>query len=178
MLKRCLPSLIPFIVRPFSFLLVLFAYALILGVSFWTCRIIIPLSFPFETKPILNLFHYCIVIFGLFNIMFNYTACTFTSPGSPPDGVQSAELLIKEEIYLSNKSSKPQRRYVYKHEIVPGASYRYCRICRCIKPPRAHHCSISMKCVLNYDHYCPVHYSIIQYTVQYIQYPLFIINIY
>jgi hypothetical protein len=24
--------------------------------------------------------------------------------------------------------------------IAPGVSYRYCHACKCIKPPRAHHC--------------------------------------
>jgi hypothetical protein len=32
---------------------------------------------------------------------------------------------------------------------------RYCFACRCIKPDRAHHCSICGKCVLRYDHHCP-----------------------
>ena len=39
--------------------------------------------------------------------------------------------------------------------IEPGVYYRYCRYCNCVKPPRAHHCSISGKCVLDFDHYCP-----------------------
>jgi palmitoyltransferase len=34
-------------------------------------------------------------------------------------------------------------------------SIRYCFQCQCIKPDRAHHCSICGKCVLKYDHHCP-----------------------
>jgi hypothetical protein len=34
-------------------------------------------------------------------------------------------------------------------------SIRYCFQCRCIKPDRAHHCSLCGKCVLRYDHHCP-----------------------
>jgi len=34
-------------------------------------------------------------------------------------------------------------------------SIRYCFQCRCIKPDRAHHCSVCGKCVLKYDHHCP-----------------------
>ena len=33
--------------------------------------------------------------------------------------------------------------------------WRYCRKCKGIRPPRTHHCSISGKCVLRMDHYCP-----------------------
>ena len=32
---------------------------------------------------------------------------------------------------------------------------RYCFVCQCIKPDRAHHCSVCEKCVLRYDHHCP-----------------------
>lgn len=39
--------------------------------------------------------------------------------------------------------------------LLPGVSYKFCRHCRCIKPPRAHHDSVSGKCVYEMDHYCP-----------------------
>ena len=32
---------------------------------------------------------------------------------------------------------------------------RWCRACRAVKPPRAHHCSICERCVLKMDHHCP-----------------------
>ncbi|VDO48996.1 unnamed protein product [Haemonchus placei] len=32
---------------------------------------------------------------------------------------------------------------------------RYCAKCKCIKPDRAHHCSICGQCVLKFDHHCP-----------------------
>lgn len=34
-------------------------------------------------------------------------------------------------------------------------SIRYCFQCKCVKPDRAHHCSVCGKCVLRYDHHCP-----------------------
>ena len=36
-----------------------------------------------------------------------------------------------------------------------GLEWRQCRKCQLPKPPRAHHCSICQKCVLNMDHHCP-----------------------
>jgi hypothetical protein len=42
-------------------------------------------------------------------------------------------------------------------------SIRYCFVCQCIKPDRAHHCSICEKCVLRYDHHCPWTNSCISY---------------
>ncbi|KAI8868721.1 zf-DHHC-domain-containing protein [Ramicandelaber brevisporus] len=32
---------------------------------------------------------------------------------------------------------------------------RFCSKCRVLKPDRAHHCSVTGKCVLRFDHYCP-----------------------
>ncbi|CAF1042365.1 unnamed protein product [Rotaria sordida] len=43
-------------------------------------------------------------------------------------------------------------------------SIRYCFLCRCIKPDRAHHCSICGKCILRYDHHCPWTNSCVSYA--------------
>ena len=42
--------------------------------------------------------------------------------------------------------------YEFLNELV---SYKHCKKCDQIKPPRAHHCSICGKCVLRMDHHCP-----------------------
>ncbi|DBA73281.1 TPA: Palmitoyltransferase [Trebouxia sp. C0004] len=32
---------------------------------------------------------------------------------------------------------------------------RFCKKCKCYKPPRSHHCRVCGKCVLRMDHHCP-----------------------
>ena len=39
--------------------------------------------------------------------------------------------------------------------IQPGIAYKYCKYCDCVKPPRTHHCSITGKCIYDFDHFCP-----------------------
>ena len=39
--------------------------------------------------------------------------------------------------------------------LIDTVGVRYCFTCQCIKPDRAHHCSVCGKCVLKYDHHCP-----------------------
>ena len=36
-----------------------------------------------------------------------------------------------------------------------GTRIRTCRRCGCFKPERAHHDSVSRRCVIKMDHYCP-----------------------
>jgi len=43
-------------------------------------------------------------------------------------------------------------------------SIRYCFQCKCVKPDRAHHCSVCGQCVLKYDHHCPWTNSCISYA--------------
>mmetsp|Transcript_22673 Transcript_22673/g.29449 ORF Transcript_22673/g.29449 Transcript_22673/m.29449 type:complete len:286 (+) Transcript_22673:83-940(+) len=44
-----------------------------------------------------------------------------------------------------------------KAEDETGRKYyrRWCRRCKGYKPPRAHHCSICMRCIIKMDHHCP-----------------------
>lgn len=51
-------------------------------------------------------------------------------------------------------------RYVSIHKIPIktrdfARGIRFCPKCKCIKPDRAHHCSICGQCVLKFDHHCP-----------------------
>jgi palmitoyltransferase len=97
--------------------------------------------------------HLLVGFYLLGNIMFNYMACVGTSPGHP----EPCHDPIK---YLGGKTSvslegKKLLHFNYKVQLEPGVSYRWCRHCKCIKPPRAHHDSITGRCVLDMDHFCP-----------------------
>ena len=39
-------------------------------------------------------------------------------------------------------------------DFYPSPFASYCDKCDVIRPPRAHHCSVSNRCVLQYDHFC------------------------
>ena len=71
------------------------------------------------------------------NLCFNYYSCPFLGPGSPP-----------QELTHAQKDAQ-----VLDPEKYEGMPYRYCKECKCVKPMRAHHCSICKKCVLKMDHH-------------------------
>ena len=89
----------------------------------------------------------------LINILFNYMACAFTLPGSP-DYCDNPVIRLGGKMTVNNEGNTVMhfRRCV---ETQTAVSWRWCRHCKCIKPPRAHHDSISSKCVYHMDHYCP-----------------------
>lgn len=78
------------------------------------------------------------VVFHIFVILaFSSHARTmFTDPGVVPRGNASDE-------YMQRMGLK-QGQVVYK-----------CSKCCCIKPERAHHCSVCQRCVRRMDHHCP-----------------------
>ena len=96
--------------------------------------------------------HFCGGMFLLVNVVFNYIACAFTPPGAPVACNDPAGILGDRVVVIDGKKVRQIRHAIV---LAPAVSYRYCRHCRCIKPPRAHHDSISGKCVLVMDHYCP-----------------------
>lgn len=97
----------------------------------------------------------CHLVPGLFlmtNIVFNYMACAFTPPGEPLPCNDPAGHMGERTVIVDGRKVRQIRHFI---AIAPGVSYRFCRHCKLIKPPRAHHDSISGKCVLAMDHYCP-----------------------
>lgn len=95
--------------------------------------------------PLSFALHCLVTLFGTVNIMFNYWACALTPPGSP-DREASAEA----QQLLCGEEGAAQSLV-----LEPGVSYKLCPSCQCVRPPRAHHCSVMNRCVFNMDHFCP-----------------------
>jgi hypothetical protein len=64
-----------------------------------------------------------------------YIRAATTDPGSVPKNSANIEDVYPADIWL------PKRRV--------------CEKCVCIKPPRAHHCSVCGRCINKMDHHCP-----------------------
>lgn len=84
--------------------------------------------------------------------MFNLISCAFTSAGSPRRCNDPGKILGQREVVVNGKKTMQIKR---QEVIVPGVTYKFCKTCRCIKPPRAHHDSVTGKCIFEMDHYCP-----------------------
>lgn len=75
--------------------------------------------------------------FLFINVIFNYWNCAFTSAGSPEPYDDPITYLGQSNIVIDGRRCIAMNQSL---EIVGhAASYRYCRHCRTIKPPRAHH---------------------------------------
>eukprot|EP01033_Poteriospumella_lacustris_P000873 gene875-626_t len=86
------------------------------------------------------------------NIVFHHFACAFTPPGSPSYCPDPGRILGEK---VSMVDGRKIYQFSYQLNVAPYVYYRYCHTCKCIKPPRAHHCSVAGRCIYNMDHYCP-----------------------
>lgn len=90
----------------------------------------------FNSGYIIFAFVYSVLnIFCGFNVFFNYYFCVKTKPGSPRSNKDSLRML--EQTVIGNIDGR--RIYSSSSSAVnvsPGVSYRHCKKCRCIKPPR------------------------------------------
>lgn len=131
-------------------LLLLFGNILIFCISFIFVFIAQPLISGDSSLSFIS--HMLFGIFIAFNINFNYIACAFTDPGSPPPCNDPGKYLGQRCIMVDDVEMYQIR---YKLNLAPGVFYIYCRHCKCIKPPRTHHCGVLGKCIYHMDHYCP-----------------------
>eukprot|EP00485_Elphidium_margaritaceum_P012586 CAMPEP_0202693058 /NCGR_PEP_ID=MMETSP1385-20130828/7281_1 /ASSEMBLY_ACC=CAM_ASM_000861 /TAXON_ID=933848 /ORGANISM="Elphidium margaritaceum" /LENGTH=386 /DNA_ID=CAMNT_0049348693 /DNA_START=20 /DNA_END=1180 /DNA_ORIENTATION=- len=61
------------------------------------------------------------------------------------------EQIMKDYFFGENMGTLQQIRGMRNNPYL----WRFCEDCNAPKPPRAHHCSICHRCILNMDHHCP-----------------------
>ncbi|XP_013387524.1 palmitoyltransferase ZDHHC15 isoform X1 [Lingula anatina] len=110
-----------------------------------------------EQVILLLLYHPFFLFFG-----WSYWQAIYTEPGKTPKQFYLSEQDVAR--FESSENEEQQRQILAKLvrdrnlpvqcRTATGA-YRYCEKCKCIKPDRAHHCSMCGTCILKMDHHCP-----------------------
>lgn len=93
--------------------------------------------------------------------LWSYLACFLAQPGHVPPGwhpFQDSEAAAAELAVWERLAQEQEQRRQYQWDGDAGRACvnrpRYCRKCQAWKPPRAHHDSMTGRCVLRMDHYC------------------------
>ncbi|KAK0415806.1 hypothetical protein QR680_012129 [Steinernema hermaphroditum] len=104
------------------------------------------------------------IVFIILMLLFvaSYARTIFMPVGFPPRKFYFTREW-QDEIKASRDESTTQmiiNRFVHLQGIPVrnrnyDGGYRYCVKCSCVKPDRAHHCSVCGQCVLKFDHHCP-----------------------
>jgi len=98
----------------------------------------------------------------LFFVFWSYFQAVFTPTGRPPLKYYLPEA-VKDELRSMDTDSDYRiilERFVREKKLtILNRAYdqgiRFCIKCGCVKPDRAHHCSVCGHCVLKFDHHCP-----------------------
>ncbi|KAF9559286.1 zf-DHHC-domain-containing protein [Agrocybe pediades] len=109
------------------------------------------LSYPLLKIPI------CILIAT--NLVFHYYYVVTVPPGfvdDPPREAGTGLLWAKKTDSKGKRALTGGVRWTSRGIKVTPATYTKCLKCKQTRPERAHHCRICNKCVLKYDHHCPV----------------------
>uniref|UniRef100_A0A7I4YFA2 Palmitoyltransferase n=1 Tax=Haemonchus contortus TaxID=6289 RepID=A0A7I4YFA2_HAECO len=103
--------------------------------------------------------------FHVFLILFSVSYYrTIFSPLRLPPSIFFPDKTCVSELESCQRDEQLEQailsRYVARNRIPVktrdfARGIRYCAKCKCIKPDRAHHCSICGQCVLKFDHHCP-----------------------
>eukprot|EP00446_Apocalathium_sp_SHHI-4_P003149 CAMPEP_0177188560 /NCGR_PEP_ID=MMETSP0367-20130122/19793_1 /TAXON_ID=447022 ORGANISM="Scrippsiella hangoei-like, Strain SHHI-4" /NCGR_SAMPLE_ID=MMETSP0367 /ASSEMBLY_ACC=CAM_ASM_000362 /LENGTH=568 /DNA_ID=CAMNT_0018636025 /DNA_START=76 /DNA_END=1782 /DNA_ORIENTATION=+ len=82
-------------------------------------------------------------------LMWSYLTAVLRGPGFVPSGWEPSKKEVRDLLATSDP------RPFMEVEPVAKDLLQFCEICRCFKPPRAHHCKECGRCVLWMDHHCP-----------------------
>jgi len=128
-----------------------------------------------------DIMHSVFVIFLGINIIGNYLLCAYKSPGfvvvrTVEEDMNNndtdldfrfggccfftSKMKVKSEIdrcIIYNQQQTIFNAQIEDDKIIyhPSPLPSYCKKCDIERPPRAHHCKVCKRCVLEYDHHCP-----------------------
>ncbi|KAL4098404.1 hypothetical protein QTP88_023024 [Uroleucon formosanum] len=121
----CIQDICGIICAIFTWLLILYAEFVVTFVTLLPC--------PYPIFQCVNM-----VIFQVFAFlaMASHLRTMFTDPGAVPKGNVTKEMI--------HHLGLREGQVIYK-----------CPKCCCIKPSRAHHCSVCQRCIRKMDHHCP-----------------------
>lgn len=128
------------------------AMLLIFGIAFVYFLFIFPIII--KDSFVKFAFHFTFASLIVTNIFFNLISCSMTVPGSPASIKDPGKVL---GLTINPRHSNQPISFSLKKKclLARGVYYKYCKQCRAVKPPRAHHCSVTGRCVFEMDHYCP-----------------------
>ncbi|KIK54035.1 hypothetical protein GYMLUDRAFT_177969 [Collybiopsis luxurians FD-317 M1] len=128
-----------------------FAIILMSGGTICFFDVVMPsLSYPWLSGPI------CALI--AFNLLMHYYLVVTTNPGFADESPRVAGkgfLWARPRSEAQNRPLTEGVRWSSRPNITKAAVTK-CRKCGGQKPERTHHCRICNRCVLKYDHHCPV----------------------
>jgi DHHC palmitoyltransferase len=156
----------------FALTFVAFVFSLICGVAVVYALVLRPLLRSLLPPVPHALVHEAFSIWLLSNVAFNYAMVLVMSPGrpQPTDAESPAEAChlpracpganpqpagLQPDIGHFSREGDPEDHVTPGPYLTSSQRWRWCKICRAPKPPRAHHDRVTGACVLQMCHYCP-----------------------
>lgn len=101
---------------------------------------------------VFKLGHWMLSLWLAVQFLFNFFMSQHTDAGGCARLQPTHGTTGQFEMVLEESSVEPGRE-----EVVKALKYApsFCEHCKHWKPPRAHHCSFSKRCVMRMDHFCP-----------------------
>ena len=103
-----------------------------------------------------NIFHQLInlILFEIFFVLAfsSHIQTMFTDPGTVPKGTLTPDYLNRMETKNGDQQEFGTGNTIAS--LPMGIMYK-CTKCSCVRPERAHHCSVCQRCIKRMDHHCP-----------------------